>query len=705
MVKRGPDSRGQWKAALRLSRLRRVSAWLLTVLVLSSAGWGMAAQDSVDSLAVSVQGSESTPEPVSELKDPPGSSLTAEDVGPLAHPPERWQPVVFDGQTITLPEALSLTLANNPTLRLDEETARFHRGRLQEEAGQFDQRLTADLSYDYTKQNIRASVRQTEQERREDRQTSIDNLNERLIVSQQILNEILVLQQDPENTQVSDPDVQAQIDVINFQIRRASAEDRGELLVLRDQALNDAVIAARGDVDELTADLAEDRQELADLGPVPREEEEFFGRLNVQYLFPSRSGFTWGPFFEYTLDGDRFVGKPVNEDFGGKGIRELYRGTLGFTIDMPLARGFGRHATGAAERAAQFDYEASLAALRHSAAVSVLNTALAYWSAVEGEERVAVLEDSVRVQEELVELISMLIEADEVTASELSRGKAQQASSRAALEDARRFSQEARLDLADLMGLAVERQEQAPAPADPFPKLLPLGSLDASQPDRWVAEAVDRRDDYRAALKLRESGGVLLRAARLGLKPRLDLGGRFWYNALAENSGSEALDGKWVGPSYSVNFDFEWPFANNTQEGRLLQAESQEQIQTIDATELGRRIRSAVVQAFGSLQETRTQVGLASEAVENYHLALAAEREKLRFNMSTLVDTLLTEQRLTEVRLSHASARRRYAQLLAQLRFETGTLISETSDGGRLVLDNLAQLPSRKADPLEPRGE
>lgn len=623
------------------------------------------------------------------------SPQAREEFDPLAAPPTPWQPIAFEGQTITLPEALRLTLANNPTLRLDEEAARFRRGRLQEEAGQFDQRLTADLSYDYAKQNIRASVRQTEQERRDNRQTSIDNLNDRLVVSQQILNEIIVLQRDPENTQVSDPDVQAQIDVINFQIRRADDADRAELLALRDQTLDDAVVAARGDVDELTGELAEDRQELADLGPVPREEEEFFGRLNVQYLFPSRSGFTWGPFFEYTLDGDRFVGKPVDEDFGGKGIRELYRGTLGFTIDMPLARGFGRHATGAAERAAQFDFEASLAALRHSAAVSLLNTALAYWSAVEGDERVAIFEDSVRVQEELVELITMLIEADEITASELSRAKAQQASSRAALEDARRFFQEARSALADLMGLRVERQEQAPAPADPFPKLLPLGALTATEPDRWVLEAADRRDDYRAAQKLQESGGVLLRAARLGLKPRLDLGGRFWYNSLAESSGSEALDGKWVGPSYNVSFDFEWPFANNTQEGRLLQAESQQQIQTIDAAELRRLIRSGVVQTFGSLEETRNQVGLAVEAVESYRMALAAEREKLRFNMSTLVDTLLTEQRLTEVRLSEASARRRYAQLLAQLRFETGTLISETPEGGRLVLDSLARLPSR----------
>ena len=660
-------------------------AWLAAGWLLVTAALGLEAK-----VAAQQKGGPA----VEEASQPP--------VDPLAAPPSPWRPKAFDGLTITLQEALHLTLANNPTLRLDEESARFRRGRLREEAGQFDQRLTADLSYETTEQSVRASVRQTEQERRDNRRIAIDNLGERLAVSQQILDEILVLQQDPVGARVSDPDVQAQIDVINFQIRRAGPADRAELLSLRAQALVDAVAAARGDIAELNASLAEDRQELADLGPVPREEEEYFGRLNLQYLFPSRTGFTWGPFFEYTLDGDRFVGKPVNEDFGGKGIRDLYRGTLGFTIDMPLARGFGRHATGAAERAAQFDFEASLATLRHSAAVSVLNTALAYWSAVEIGDRVSIFEDSVRVQGELVELIEMLIEADEITASELSRARAQQSSGRAALEDARRSYHEARVALADALGLQVEMLEQAPAPSDEFPSLLPLGSLAAAEPDRWVLTAAQRRDDYRAAVKLRESGGVLLRAARLGLKPRLDVGGRFWYNALAESSGSEAFDGKWVGPSYSVNFDFEWPFANNTQEGRLVQAQSQEQIQAIDVAELRRRIRSGVVQVFASLEETRTQAALAREAVENYVKALAAEREKLRFNMSTLVDTLLTEQRLTEVRLGEASARRRYAQLLAQLRFETGTLVFETPNGGRMLPDSLAQLPSLETVEMEP---
>jgi hypothetical protein len=62
--------------------------------------------------------------------------------------------------------------------------------------------------------------------------------------------------------------------------------------------------------------------------------------------------------------------------------------------------------------------------------------------------------------------------------------------------------------------------------------------------------------------------------------------------------------------------------------------------------------------------------------------------------VSTLIDTLLTEQRLTEALLFRTLTRQQYARLLAQLRFDTGTLIVTEDDGGMVIEENLLTLPS-----------
>jgi hypothetical protein len=58
-----------------------------------------------------------------------------------------------------------------------------------------------------------------------------------------------------------------------------------------------------------------------------------------------------------------------------------------------------------------------------------------------------------------------------------------------------------------------------------------------------------------------------------------------------------------------------------------------------------------------------------------------------------LIDTLITEQQQTESRLGLIGARQDLAQLIAQLRYETGTLL----DAGAVALPNLTTPPAAGA--------
>ncbi len=619
----------------------------------------------------------------------------AQDLGE----PADWSPPVYSEESISLIDAVRLTLEHNPAIRLEQESARFQRGLLQEATGRFDGTLLSELSYEYVKEELRAQQKENEREIRDKLRESIDQLTEELAVNERILDRVLLLEQDP-TARLCDPDdpaacdaqLQANIDLLNLEIEGAETPaERARYRQLRDRAIANARQNYGDRVELLRGDLSHDTTELANLGPAPTEQEDYFGRFHLQYLKRFRNGVSVGPFFEYTVSGDRYVGKPANKDFGGKGIDDVYRGTVGFTVDVPLLRGFGAESAGAREKAARIDYEASLAALRHAAAASVQDAVMAYWEAAAARDTEKVMEEFAERQSRIVELTRNLIDGDELAPVELARARAQEADARAALDDARRAALEARVALAQTIGLKIE--QDAPRPGEDFPVPPAAEALAAVNPALLIDGAVSGRDDLRAAHQLRESGGVLLKAARRDLKPRLDLGTRFWYNAVSEVTGRDVFGGRWVGPSYNVALDLDWPLANNTQKGRFEQARANERIRAVDAADLSRLIRSNVVLALGSLEDTVAQVTLSEAAVGYYRESVETEIDKLRRSESTLIDTLLTEQRLTEALLAQIAARRRYAQLLARLRFETATLVASSEAGSVVAEETLVTVP------------
>ena len=93
----------------------------------------------------------------------------------------------------------------------------------------------------------------------------------------------------------------------------------------------------------------------------------------------------------------------------------------------------------------------------------------------------------------------------------------------AAVDAAERSVVEARIALADAMGLEVGDGAVAPLASDAFPRIPPEARAASLQPEALVAIAYDQRMDLRSARKLEESGKVLLEAARINRRPIVDL--------------------------------------------------------------------------------------------------------------------------------------------------------------------------------------
>jgi len=608
-------------------------------------------------------------------------------------------PVIqFAGEGISVLEAVRLNLAHDPNIKLQEADVSFNEGVAQQEKGFFDLTLSGSAFYEYREQEMRESRKKLEREKREEYDKGIqegekyeDDMTELRAALRQARNA------PPGAAAVNaipDPVIRAQILMIDSLIAQARRSERDQLIALRRQIIDDYLEQITDGLTSGLEALEDARIKRAQLGDVP--DDEVFHKANISFQLDKllRNGISVRPFFDGVYDGTNFKGKPISEDWGGKGIDDLITFKAGVKGTIPLLRGAGADTVAAAERAAIRSYDASFFASRHQAAVSVLNTIMAYWGLRSAQESVDVLTRSVTLQERLVQLTQAQIEADELPRAELARIRASETRSRARLDDAERSLHEARVNLATVMGLAVTGDDATlPLAREGFPE-IPETPITEEEAMRLAVEAESLRQDLQATHELEEAGRLLTRGAQIDTKSRLDLSGGAWATALGESSFSKAVD-RWVGPSANVQIDYEKPFGNNFYLGRLAQRQADLRQRQINSIDLERQIKLGIVRSSRSVQEAVERVRQAEESVEHYRATIDAEIERYQTGDSTLVDTILTEDQQTGALLSLVQARKEFANLVARLRFESGLLVSYRQGESVVSRENLVTVPGQ----------
>lgn len=615
-----------------------------------------------------------------------------------------YDPPALNVPSISLIDAVRTALQNDPNIKLSEVNTNLQAGAARAERGAFDTTLLGDLQFEFTQEELGKSEEKQQKDKRQQERDTEEQLNEKLNDLNELIAEIEKFQQDPDNYEVQDvapeaADVQAQIDLANALIANAnSPEVQAELTRLRDEAVErvkQGLIEAR---DKTLIARNERLESLRKLGGVPTVKQHFNGSIDLRLVKPTRTGIRLGAFLTVSGDGQNYKGKLRKQDFGGLGVPDLYRADTGITFTVPLGRGAGVESADARERAANIDWEASRLAFEHASALTALQTAFAYWDLVGAQQSLTAFEQSNALQARLVDLTQSLISGDELPAAELARVQASQSNIIGTLAGARRSVAAARIALARTMGLRVETEANAPAASTDFPEIPSEQTIGAVNLTQLEDDAVARRLDLQVQRRLQESGRVLLRAAQIDLAPRIDLTADLKMTGIGESSSvryglNEALFHKWTGPGARIALNVEYPIGNNVQRGLLMQAQAGYDQRTISLTDLERTIRANIAQEYASLVEVAAQARESQNAINYYQQLVDAEFEKLRLGSSTLIDTLLTEQRRTEAALSFVSARQQYAQLLAQLRFETGSIVIPDVEGSRITPENLTQLP------------
>jgi outer membrane protein TolC len=270
---------------------------------------------------------------------------------------------------------------------------------------------------------------------------------------------------------------------------------------------------------------------LERLGDVPEVDVRKGLFLEGRLDQPLRSGIRVGATMRISSEQLGFAGKPRDPAFGGRFVPVRFPSFVEAHGEVPLGSGRGSVSAARAERAAELSAQAARESLRHQVTEELFRTVVAYVALAVAEARVALLEASIARGDALAALGEELVKVGEIAAIERARVAGRLATLRDAQTQAATAVITARRSLVEAMGVRVDSFANGPHATTPLPS-----SSDAMPPvDALLAEARTSRRDPLAARRLRDAAAALSAAAAADLRRSVTLNVRAGMSTFYES--------------------------------------------------------------------------------------------------------------------------------------------------------------------------
>jgi outer membrane protein TolC len=409
-------------------------------------------------------------------------------------------------------------------------------------------------------------------------------------------------------------------------------------------------------------------------------------------LHGSESGVTDSLSADFSINGSRatpwgmtvspWVGVSRTELRGiGEGaslVAGMHTANVGLQVTQSLLQGGGRVGAASSLKAAEIDVDVLGLDLEQAMSLRVLATTQAYWNVLAAREQVLIVKESAARTLTLLEETRLLVEADERPAADLQQIEASLATDRALIVRVESGLVSARLSLGLALGLDEVASLERMLPLEDLPDPEARSAADLADSSSFLATAETNRRDLAALARQVAAAEVRVAGARRNALPSLDLSVSGGYSSLlgGEEAATEAalLGGTSDGFDVGASLSLAWPVENRAKRAALQQALSSQRIAQIRRAETRRAVRSGVVAAVDSLRAALLGLQAAREAVSFYETSVASEVAKLRAGMATVIDVVLTEDRLTTAQRSLVAARLECAQARAMLAYKTGEI-------------------------------
>ncbi len=455
----------------------------------------------------------------------------------------------------------------------------------------------------------------------------------------------------------------------DLQIRRAKAEMQAATSAF-DYRLNSSLGYDRNRADLFRLDP---RYALAD-ARIQTNNYAFGGGLQRTF----RSGLTANVGLEYTRIADNYPLNSFGEEVGPF-LANNYTSTT-FSLRQPLMRGAGSRFAAAQERAAGVDVESNSLNLIFVASGELLNTVLGYWQYLGSHRQVEIYRENEERVRRMLEVTQDLVEAEKKPAGDLLQVQADLTDKERQTLLAAQQLYSARQNLGRYIGLEESESQRIGTPLNDFPTVE--ASMYSAEIDlaRFIGLAHENRADLKALVKTREALEITLDLARNNLKPQLDLGGFVGYGGVQAGNGIERVfsslgqqQGRNVQFGVSINYLF--PLNNNLAQAGFVSNQVAISDQQVILDNQIRNIELNVSIALNDLKNSVLTLEKSGQTLGFYEEVFANEQLKFQNGLTTLLNLILFQERLTFAQLDYLNAQQQFARALIQLRYETGTLM------------------------------
>jgi len=389
---------------------------------------------------------------------------------------------------------------------------------------------------------------------------------------------------------------------------------------------------------------------------------------------------TWGMSIAPNIGLQRVYQRP-DVSLAGTGLAAqdpFQQASVGLSVVQHLLRGAGWVGAASAIDRASGAARAAEHTVNFAAQEQAFQTATAYFQLVAAGEQVALLRDSETAARRLVEETRVLVESDQRPRADLHQLEGNLANRSRGVLEAETDRSQALYTLRTAMGLGAEgNPEWHPTNG------LPPAAAPPANDDELVRVARQRREDVSAARELVGATSADVRGAEWNTKLNLDVNGSVGYTGLLAKDGVGpffAAAGRNVpGVNAGLGVSMELPF-NNT--ARLADRDLKRALldeARIAAADIERRVPIDTLSALAELRLSRAALDASTNAVDNLALALGDEQDRMHSGVGTVIDMVLTEDRLIQARLARTSNHLRYSIALCRLAFATGGMPSDPS--------------------------
>ena len=378
-------------------------------------------------------------------------------------------------------------------------------------------------------------------------------------------------------------------------------------------------------------------------------------------------------------------------------IQPQSRSDLNVEFVIPLMRGLGKKHTGAEEMAARSNLDATELLSKHNISGRIFRTSASYWNCLAALETFRILEDTEKRADEIYRLVDKLVRVGEMEPAAKRQAQAKLYERQADIRDSRSSVYQAKQQLGVAMGYGPRELPEAPLPEGTFPPVVNRALLHEERTGRYVDVALQKRGDYLATLAGVETEEILLEKARNDTRPRLDFTFRVGVSGFNEREDSSrhfrSTYHDHAGPNVFGGLTLELPIENNAAKGEFVRQRSLVREAKLTAEELSNGIASDVLVSVERLRSAIKEYRLAMESARAYRDAADHENFKVRQGAAELNDLIDMEDRYFTARARQVEAMRKYAVALADLRFATGTLLTDEARSFRFRMNALMTVP------------